>query len=115
MSLGLQLLELLLIFLFFQAEVFELILEPFSLGFHLIQLLIYSLVGPVYLDGSLDLLVALLYFSLKLGYVSFQLLDVLLVSLLIFGSLIFKMLDEVLRIWLLILEGVELASKLGIL
>jgi hypothetical protein len=65
----------------------------------------------VYLDGSLDLLIALPDFPFKLGYVRFQPLYVLLITLLVFGFLILQVLDQLLLVRMLGSQSVQVTLK----
>jgi hypothetical protein len=71
----------------------------------LVQLLIQAFVRSVYLDGSLDLFLALLHLGLQLSNVILKLLGVLLISMFVFRFLILNFAEKLLQVWLLLLRG----------
>jgi len=91
--LRLKLLAQLLISFSVGSQVFELFLQPLRPCLELVQILTKALISSVDHDGSLDLIVALPDFSLKLGDERIQPLYVLLIKLLVFGFLFLQVFD----------------------
>ena len=65
----------------------------------------------MYLDGSLNLLIALPDFTFELGDVRFQPLYVLLITLLVFGFLVLQVLDQLLLVWMLGPQSVQVTLE----
>lgn len=65
----------------------------------------------MYLDGSLDLLIALPDFPFKLSYVRFQPLYMLLKTLLVFGFLVLHVIDQLLLVRMFGSQSVQVTLK----
>lgn len=65
----------------------------------------------MYLDSPLNLLIALPDFTFKLTYVRFQPLYVLLITLLVLGFIVLQMLDQLLLVWMLGSQCIQVTLK----